>query len=199
MPLAADRKYASQLSFLWLALSVGLILIENRDMLRKGWETELRTGMLVLLGSLLLVGYLILLFNCLAKVHFVPEGIAVTLFGYTIRRVPAENIRFITALRPGRKAGSVCQIVISARSLEELTALAVKKTPKLFRASKEFWPGEWVEKYLLRRARWGLPVEKTSLWIPWSPERLKLLLDMYPQAQWLDCTQDKKFDNQLKP
>ena len=36
------------------------------------------------------------------------------------------------------------------------------------------------------------------LWLDWDPERLQILRQMYPDAQWLDCTQKKIFDAQLK-
>ena len=71
----------------------------------------------------------------------------------------------------------------------------------LLQNSADRWHGETAAKYLWRRAeslKGELNLHRHVLWLDWSPERLKLLLEMYPQAQWLDCTQKKLFDAQLK-
>jgi len=135
-----------------------------------------------------------------AVLHIVPEGIAITLFGKTVRRVPAEEIRFLTAI-PGNAANDrVNRIAVCDKTLEELTELGYKTTPRSMRIAKPRWPGEFAESYLYHRSM-TVPGEmnfmRSILWLDWDPERLMLLRKMYPDAQWLDCTQKKIFEVQL--
>ena len=135
-----------------------------------------------------------------AVLHIVPEGIAITLFGKTVRRVPAEEIRFLIAI-PGNAANDrVNRIAVCDKTLEELTELGYKTTPRSMRIAKPRWPGEFAESYLYHRSM-TVPGEmnfmRSILWLDWDPERLMLLRKMYPDAQWLDCTQKKIFEVQL--
>lgn len=136
------------------------------------------------------------------RLHIVPEGIAVTLFGVPLRRFPAEEIQVIAALRKyNNKANPHDVMAVCVNTMEELTGLGTKHTPKLLQNGADRWYGETVAKYLWRRAesmKGELNLHRHILWLDWSPERLKLLLEMYPEAQWLDCTQKKLFDAQLK-
>ena len=132
--------------------------------------------------------------------HIVPEGIAITLFGKTVRCVPAEEIRFLTAI-PGNAANDrVNRIAVCDKTLEELTELGYKTTPRSMRIKNPRWAGEFAESYLYHRSM-TVPGEmnfmRSILWLDWDPERLMLLRQMYPDAQWLDCTRDKRFEKQL--
>ncbi|MBQ2854453.1 MAG: hypothetical protein IJE81_03165 [Oscillospiraceae bacterium] len=136
-----------------------------------------------------------------AVLHIVPEGIAITLFGKTLRRFPAEQIRFLTAI-PGNAANDrVNRIAVCDKTLEELTQLGYKTTPRFMRIAKPRWPGEFAESYLYHRSM-TVPGEmnfmRKILWLDWAPERLQLLRQMYPDAQWLDCTQKQIFETQLR-
>ena len=136
-----------------------------------------------------------------AVLHIVPEGIAITLFGKTLRRFPAEQIRFLTAI-PGNAANDrVNRIAVCDKTLEELTQLGYKTTPRFMRIAKPRWPGEFAESYLYHRSM-TVPGEmnfmRKILWLDWTPERLQLLRQMYPDAQWLDCTQKQIFETQLR-
>ena len=136
-----------------------------------------------------------------AVLHIVPEGIAITLFGKTVRRFPAEQIRFLTAVPGNASSNRTDKIAVCDQTLEELTYLGYKTTPKAFRIEKPRWPGEFAESYLYHRSM-TIPGEmnfmRKILWLDWAPERLQMLRQMYPDAQWLDCTQKKIFDAQLK-
>lgn len=132
-----------------------------------------------------------------AKLHLVPEGVAVTLFGITLKRVPVGKIRLITASRAVYRGRIIDKIALCNYSLEELTAHAYQSKPKLFRNNREFRTGEWADEYLSRRLIRGLIPDRRIFWLWWDAERLELLQQMYPQAQWLDMTKDKIFDKQL--
>lgn len=136
-----------------------------------------------------------------AVLHIVPEGIAITVLGKTVRRFPAEKIHFITAVSGSASRNRVDKIAVCEQTLEELTQLGYKATPKIMRIPNPRWAGEFAESYLYHRGM-SLSGElndmRKIIWLDWSPERLKLLLEMYPQAQWLDCTQKKLFDAQMK-
>lgn len=135
-----------------------------------------------------------------AVLHIVPEGIVITLFGKTLRRVPAGEIRFLTAI-PGNAANDrVNRIAVCDKTLEELTELGYKTTPRSMRIKNPRWPGEFAESYLYHRSM-TVPGEmnfmRSILWLDWDLERLKILRQMYPNAQWLDCTQKQIFEAQL--
>lgn len=135
-----------------------------------------------------------------AVLHIVPEGIAITLFGKTLRQLPAENIRFLTAI-PGNAANDrVNRIAVCDKTLEELTELGYKTTPRSMRIAKPRWPGEFAESYLYHRSM-TVPGEmnfmRSILWLDWDPERLKILRQMYPNVLWLDCTREQRFEKQL--
>lgn len=136
-----------------------------------------------------------------AVLNLVPEGIAITVFGKTVRRFPADKIRFLTAVSGSASRNRADKIAVCEYTLEELTQLGYKATPRLMRIPRPRWTGEFAESYLYHRSM-SVPGElnymRKIIWLDWSPERLKLLLEMYPQAQWLDCTQKKLFDAQLR-
>lgn len=135
-----------------------------------------------------------------AVLHIVPEGIAITLFGKTVRQLPAEEIRFLTAVPGNAASDRVNRIAVCDKTLEELTELGYKTTPKSMRIKNPRWPGEFAESYLYHRSM-TVPGEmnfmRSILWLDWDPERLMLLRQMYPDAMWLDCTRDKIFEKQL--
>ena len=135
-----------------------------------------------------------------AVLHIVPEGIAITLFGKAVRRVPAEQIRFLTVIPGNAASDRVNRIAVCDKTLEELTELGYKTTPRSMRISKPRWPGEFAESYLYHRSM-TVPGEmnfmKRILWLDWDPERLHILRQMYPNARWLDCTRDQRFEKQL--
>ena len=113
-----------------------------------------------------------------------------------------EQIHLLAGVRGCyNKADHQDVIAVCTDSLEELTALGRQHTPKLLQNGEDRWHGETAAKYLYRRAtslRGNLNLHKRILWLDWSSERLNLLREMYPQAQWLDCTEKKLFETQLR-
>ena len=159
-------------------------------------------ALLLLITALFLAVILTQAAQLLARVHIVPEGISITLFDWTLRQWPAERIRVIGALRKYEgKANPHDVMAVCANTVEELTELGKRNMPGLLKNETDRWYGEAAAKYLYRRAvsfRGELNLHNHIFWLDWSPERLNMLLEMYPQAQWLDCTQKELFGEQLK-
>ncbi len=156
---------------------------------------------LILFLALFLAGYSLQMFaECLAKLHLTPEGIDISLFNRTIRHIPVDQIRLFSANGEVDRGEHIDDLVICAYSLEELSELGRKHTPKIMRIPYPRWPGEFAGQYLHRRAismRKEINLCKGLLFLDWSPERLKILRRMYPEVPWIDCTQEKYFDSQL--
>ena len=84
--------------------------------------------------------------------------------------------------------------------MEELAEEQERKTPKMFRnaRTRPGWAEDQVGQLLLRysasiRSQFGF-FRRDILLIEWSPERLELLLQMYPGVPWVDLTEKKKLD-----
>lgn len=191
LPLVVDPSV--QITFIAIGLlgSVGVMWFARSE----GVPFLLVFGLLFLAIALYYAGQLA------ARLHIALEGITVTLFGMTLRRVPAGAIRNIVAVRKYNNKGNHHDVMaLCANSLEELAELGNRHTPKLLKSSMDRWYGETAAKYLWRRAesfRGEFNLHSNIFWLDWSPERLKLLLEMYPHAQWLDGTEKKLFDAQL--
>ena len=136
------------------------------------------------------------------KLHLVTEGIAITVFGRTLRRFPRERIRFLGGVHDSYRGG-ICQwICVCARSMYELAEEQERRTPKMLRDGRALpgWTESMARKFLLSYANslnraLGLQ-RKDLLLLEWSPERLQMLLDMYPGVPWTDLTENKALDAQ---
>ena len=192
LPYAADPSY--QIAF----LGIGVAALAGSLWFARS-EGQ---AVLLLITALFLAVILTQAVQLLARVHIVPEGISITLFGWTLRRWPAERIRVIGALRKYEgKANAHDVMAVCANTVEELTELGKRNMPRLLQNEADRWYGEAAAKYLYRRAvsfRGELNLHNHIFWMDWSAERLDMLMELYPQAQWLDCTQNKIFDAQRK-
>lgn len=197
MPLLTNKKEMKWALILMPPLIAILAFIEYRDAASEGgMNGPLLILFLIFVGSLVLI-YLGLLGSYLAWLHFVSEGVAVTIFGITIWRVPEKRIRLIAPARAVRKGTVIDKIALCDYSLEELTNRAYKSKPKLFRNSREFRTGEWADDYLTRMTAYGLIPDRRIFLLRWDPERAEALRRLYPHAQWMDLTKDRIFDKQL--
>ena len=93
----------------------------------------------------------------------------------------------------------LCTAVL-APVLEELAEEQERKTPKMLRntRTRPGWAEDAVRQLLIRystspRIQFGF-FRKDILLIEWSPERLELLLQMYPGVPWVDLSEKKKLD-----
>lgn len=116
--------------------------------------------------------------TCFAKLHILPQGVALTLFGLTLRQVPAEKIRLLSAVTYSRSLDAVNQIALCLRPPEERLYLYLRRKSGYFRVN--------------------LNTNRDILWLDWSPERLRLLREMYPDVPWIDGSPDGRFDKQLQ-
>ena len=139
-----------------------------------------------------------------AKLHIVPEGIAVTLFGKTLRQIPVEEMLFFGGFIGTRKGRYPKNIAVCTCSMETLAEKEEQKTDKMFRNSRTRpgWAEDMAKKYLLRcagdfRGQLGLP-NRDVLLLEWSPERLEMLMKMYPSVPWCDLSDKKKLDAERK-
>ena len=122
---------------------------------------------------------------CFMKLHLVPQGIALTLFGMTVRRVPVEKIRILSAVKYSQKLGATEQIAVCMMSLEEINCTTAEDLHNYLRVTAG-------------SLRVNLNLYRHILWLEWSPERLKLLRKMYPDVPWIDGSPDKRFEQQLQ-
>ena len=181
------RAYAGIIWLIFAAVCLASLLPEFRALVEIGdtkWHA-LRFAAVVTCVPFLMVGL-----SSFLKLHILPQGIALTLFGKTIRRVPAEKIRVISAVRYSHKADTVDQIALCLLPLPEI--LEKEKLD----SSEE----RRVYYYIYRRSRYyrvNMNLSREILWLDWSPERAKLLMAMYPNARWVDGSPDSRFDKQL--
>ena len=201
MPFSTDKRRRILLFVCLAALAAAWILVYDLKAVQDSFSPQERHILALFCIVLFIPCFLPFLPQCFGRVHFVPEGIAITLWGMTLRRFPAERIRFISGVPHNKnKLDSVDLMALCDYSLEELTELKKKRTPRLFRNGQEFWPGEWAGRHLAGQVSSGrafFQLHRRILWLEWDPERLEALLQLYPHARWLDCTKDKYFDQQL--
>ena len=68
-----------------------------------------------------------LILECSLRLHLVPEGAAVSLFGRTLARYPAERLTVIRWDKDQMNGPRMDRLVLSALSLEELAARRERK------------------------------------------------------------------------
>ena len=183
----------------WVILVVICLLVFNlewgfrRDGSEAAWIMRLMYPLLALAVVLEFV-------SDFAKLHLVHEGIAVTLFGKTLRQIPVQNIRFFGGFIGTKHSRFSKNLAVCTRSMEELAEEQERKTAKMFRNARcrPDWAEDMAGKYLMRyvdsmRRLFGF-LQKDILLIEWSPERLDMLLEMYPGVPWCDLSDKKKLD-----
>lgn len=200
MPLSVNKRKTLVEFATFAVVLLALVFLYDLKAIDDGIGEDLRRKMRAFCIMIMIPFVGIYLVRYFGMIHFVPQGIAVTLWGRTIRRLPAEQIRFVSAIHYTEKGTTYEKIAVCGYDQEELTALYKKKTPKMFQNSREIWFGEWARAVLIRRygkLRGEFNMDSHILWLEWDCERLEALLKMYPNAQWLDCTQKKIFDERL--
>ena len=169
------------------------------DMVKSGFDLfTCFTG-----GAIILIlGYVLVmeLGRGFAKLHIVPEGIAVTLFGKTLRQIPREDIAFFGGFIGTKHSRFSKNLAVCTHSMEELAEEQERKTPQVLRnaRTRSDWAEDMAGKYLIRyvaspRCQFGIP-RKDILLVEWSPERLDMLMEMYPGVPWCDLSDKKKLD-----
>lgn len=200
MPFSANKREALTEFVVLMMLLTALGILYDLRAIDDGMGEQMRRMLRIIYIVLMIPVAVLYLVRMAAEIHFVPQGIAVTLWGRTIRRLSAEQIRFVSAVQYTVKGTTYEKIAVCSYDQDELTALYKKKTPKMFQNSREIWFGEWAGTILMRRSdklRAEFNMDSRILWLEWDCERLEVLLKMYPEAQWLDCTQKKIFDERM--
>ena len=125
------------------------------------------------------------------RVHFVPQGIAMTVLGRTVRQFPVEKIKYVYKVIWLQRNFRVMQWVLCPYSIEEIAALreaelkkgAFTKHEVHFRKRNPKWQEIFAEEYLLRYVK---SVRKGSkrkefLLLPGSPQTDAVIRLWYPQ------------------
>ena len=183
----------------WVILVVMCLLVFNlewgfrRDGSEAAWIMRLIYPLLALAVGLEFV-------SDFSKLHLVHEGIAVTLFGKTLRQIPRQDLRFFGGFIGTKHSRFSKNLAVCTHSMEELAEEQERKTPQVLRnaRTRPGWAEDMAGKYLIRyvaspRCQFGIP-RKDILLVEWSPERLELLLEMYPGVPWCDLSDKKKLD-----
>ena len=178
----------------WVILVVICLLVFNLEwgFRRDGFEAA---WIMRLMYPLLALAVVLEFVSDFSRLHLVSEGIAVTLFGKTLRQIPAQDLRFFGGFIGAKHSRFSKNLAVCTRSMGELAEEQERKTPKMLRPG---WTEDQVGQLLLRystsiRSQFGF-FRRDILLIEWSPERLELLLQMYPGVPWVDLTEKKKLD-----
>ena len=132
------------------------------------------------------------------RVHLVPEGIALSLFGRTIQTYPAEDMKLACFVDKGSYQESNVFLCVSCHDLQELALLrrqTLEKNPYTrtnipYRQRKGDWQRTFAREYLRSRTGilpWSIP-EKGIFYMVTTPERKALVEKMYPELPWEDMT-----------
>lgn len=135
--------------------------------------------------------------EALLMVHFVPEGIAVTLFGKNLRLYPAEDLRLCCVSR----TPNLHWIGISTLDLEHLAQRREQHLRRswMYKSSVDHkmrspgWQAAFVRDQLRTEARKAVfsPLGGESFWMEFTPERRGFLRAMYPQLPWVTTEQEE--------
>lgn len=197
MPFAADKKDALAQCITYAVVFGLLTALLWGLMLWKQYEAGKMALVLLLFLVIALVTWLPMLLRCVMQLHFEPDGVRLTAFGLTLRRYPLGKIRFVTAMACSGKnrTGERSQILLSAYTFEELAKKGGWKPGD--RNPAEECARQWLNRYATAYYVRELNLTSRILWLDWSPERLRLIRWMYPDAKWADFTQNHIFDKQM--
>jgi len=132
------------------------------------------------------------------RVHLVPEGIAMSVFGHTFRTYPAEELKLACFVDKGTYQESNVFLCVSCHDLNGLAQLreqALRKNPYTrtnipYRQRANNWRQTFAREYLRSRSGmlpWALP-RKGIFYMVTSPERKALVEQMFPGLPWEDLT-----------
>ena len=126
------------------------------------------------------------------RIHLVPEGIAVTLFGRDFHRWPAEELKLFLRMETVTSDGRENMLIVSCRDTEQLAALREAQLRKGiltrhdpdYRKKKSGWQSGFAREYLDKIARSDsrrLPGNGLIVMTD-TPECRELLEKMYPHV-----------------
>ena len=190
MPLPVKYWPRAGAGVIWLLLAAACLSLEFPEV--RVWANLEDTKRQALNIAALVTGpfFLAVAASSFLKLHIQPQGITLTLFGLTIRQIPAETIHIISAVKYSHKLDAVDQIALCLLPLPEILK---KERTDLTEETRIYY-------YIYRKSRYyriNLNLNREILWLDWSVERVKLLMEMYPNARWVDGSPDSRFDKQL--
>ena len=198
LPFAVDETEARRLCAgygVLFAVLLGLLiwLMANRP-----YAPEVKRLALVAYLVVALLTWLPMALRCFATLELTEEEVRIRVSGRTLRRYGAEKIRFLTAMECSGKNRTVnrSQILLCAHTLEELAAKGGWKRGESIKSKEELarlYLNRYATAYYVRE----LNLTGKILWLDWSPERLRLLRWMYPDAVWADFSHGNVYDRQL--
>ena len=183
----------------WIILVVMCLLVFNLEwgFRRDGSEAA---WIMRLIYPLLALAVVLEFVSDFSKLHLVHEGIAVTLFGKTLRQIPRQDLCFFGGFIGTKHSRFSKNLAVCTHSMEELAEEQERKTPQVLRnaCTRPGWAEDLAGQLLLRystsiRSQFGF-FRRDILLIEWSPERLDMLLEMYPGVPWCDLSDKKKLD-----
>lgn len=187
LPLAVRRW--QHLLLAAIMLPVGLVLVVLAVYIAIGglFAEALITSLFAVL-SLGLGGASLL--QCLIWVHFVPEGIALTLGRYTLRQMPIGQVRLACRVQSRTRNSYATRVLFTSHTMEALTALGEKRlfqNPYMrssiqYRKRRPDWQREFAAEYLHSKNRnmeFGF-LTPGMLWLDHLPELDAILETMYP-------------------
>ena len=198
-----DLSLVTQKGRFWVILVVICLLVFNLEwgFRRDGFEAA---WIMRLMYPLLALAVVLEFVSDFSRLHLVSEGFAVTLFGKTLRQIPVQAIRFFGGFIGTKHSRFPKNLTVCTRSMEELAEEQERKTPKMLRnaRTRPGWAEDQAGQLLLRystsiRSQFGF-FRRDILLIEWSPERLDMLLEMYPGVPWCDLSDKKKLDAERK-
>lgn len=191
LPLLRSRGEMQLLGPMVLIFGLGPLLL---PLLEPMHPVEL--ALLWLMGLGFAVPGAAILLSCAMRLHLVPEGAAVSLFGRTLARYPAEGltvIRWDADQMNGPRLGRLC---VSTLSLEELAALRERKLRSSaitrdgvdYQKRRSDWQEAFAVEQLRKMTRLGdlFPLRRKVLWLQDSKETAELLKMAFPDAPWHD-------------
>ena len=198
LPFAADEQEARRLSVCYgaaflLLLALLLWLLSIRD-----YSRELKGMALAVYLMVALLTWLPMALRCSARLVLTEDEVRICVGKLTLRRYGAEKIRFLTAMEcsgKNRTAGRH-QILLSALSLEELAKKGGWKRGESIKPKEEL-ARLYLNRYAMSYYARELNLTKNILWLDWSPQRLRILRWMYPDAHWADFSHGNIYDRQL--
>lgn len=203
IPLVVNRERRVAELIVGVILLIGLIwytISMMRDNLPGAW-------IMLIPAAVLAVMLLVQLAEYFARLHLVPQGIAITLLDKNIALFPAEKIGLLCGALHFVKYDTIPLIGVCMYTLDDLAAIREKQLHRNpyyrgnipYRKRRSDWREKFAQEYLRRRCNhYGSDPRKDILWLEWDPSRLTLLQQMYPHAAWLDTTDKKEFDDQLR-
>lgn len=146
-----------------------------------------------------LATWLPMLLRCVTKLHLENDGVRITAFGLTLRRFPLGKIRFVTAMEcsgKNRTAGR-SQILLCAHTFDELAKKGGWRSGGSGGKTREECARESLRRFVSAYYVRELNLTKDILWLDWSPERIRLIRWMYPDAGWADFSHNRIYEKQM--